>query len=175
MPAPNTTTSHAETHRALDTIIIGAGPAGISAARTLSSLAPNASVVLLEARGRIGGRTLTSTALGVPVDLGASWIHHYGSANPVVPLAQRVLSERLGVATRTVDEDSKEAHDGVKSLGAEAWEKEGVPVLTTACYCGLVDAVDEDGKAMRVPSPFPGLGGGEGRFVPLRPRRPAHP
>ena len=141
-----------------DCIIIGAGPAGISTARSLTSHTPPPTYLILEARPRIGGRTLTSTSLGTPVDLGASWIHHYCFANPVVPLAKEVIARRLGM--KEGEGERFKAGEG----GGAMWEEGGVPDLTTALYCGMVDGVEE-GKAVRVPSPFPGLGGGEGRFI----------
>jgi monoamine oxidase len=58
----------------LDVAIIGAGAAGIAAARRIA--AANRRFVLLEASDRIGGRCVTDTAtFGVPFDLGAHWIH----------------------------------------------------------------------------------------------------
>ncbi len=66
-----------------DVVIVGAGSAGISAARHL--LASGLSVIVLEARGRIGGRTVTRTFRGHPVDLGAHWLHA-GPINPLVKL-----------------------------------------------------------------------------------------
>lgn len=56
-----------------DVVIVGAGAAGIAAARTLA--ASGREVVVLEARGRVGGRAHTVRELGAPVDLGASWLH----------------------------------------------------------------------------------------------------
>ncbi|XP_072962799.1 lysine-specific histone demethylase 1 homolog 3 [Typha angustifolia] len=54
-------------------IIVGAGPAGLTAGRHL--LRQGFSVTVLEARDRIGGRVCTDrTSLSVPVDLGASII-----------------------------------------------------------------------------------------------------
>jgi monoamine oxidase len=56
-------------------LILGAGAAGLSAARVLSEAGRR--VVILEARRRIGGRILTlrDPAHGVPVELGAEFIH----------------------------------------------------------------------------------------------------
>lgn len=57
-----------------DVIVIGAGMAGIACARELRQVGYQ--VIVLEARERIGGRILTDrTQFGVPVDLGAAWIH----------------------------------------------------------------------------------------------------
>ncbi|KAF4348868.1 hypothetical protein G4B88_027481 [Cannabis sativa] len=54
-------------------IVIGAGPAGLTAARHLHR--QGFSVIVLEARSRIGGRVYTDrSSLSVPVDLGASII-----------------------------------------------------------------------------------------------------
>lgn len=67
-----------------DVIVVGAGIAGLAAARALAL--GGRSVVVLEARDRIGGRTWTDDELGVPVDLGASWIHGI-DGNPLWSLA----------------------------------------------------------------------------------------
>ena len=55
--------------------MIGAGAAGLSAARTLAQA--GASVQVLEARGRVGGRCWTRRMAGldIPVELGAEFIH----------------------------------------------------------------------------------------------------
>lgn len=67
-------------------IVIGAGVAGLSAARDLA--AAGASVIVLEARDRIGGRVHTDTSWGLPVEMGAAWVHAL-KGNPVVPLTQQ--------------------------------------------------------------------------------------
>jgi polyamine oxidase len=67
-------------------LIIGAGMAGIAAARTLHDA--GCRVTVLEARERIGGRTHTDSSLGVDIDLGAAWIHG-PTANPLVALARQ--------------------------------------------------------------------------------------
>jgi monoamine oxidase len=53
----------------------------------LPSLPAGRSYLILESRSRLGGRVLTSDALGSPIDLGASWLHHFGPSNPVTHLA----------------------------------------------------------------------------------------
>ncbi|WP_339671458.1 NAD(P)/FAD-dependent oxidoreductase [Dasania marina] len=58
-----------------DVIVIGAGFAGVTAARELKRFGYN--VVVLEARDRIGGRVWTSELEGHKVELGATWIHWY--------------------------------------------------------------------------------------------------
>lgn len=57
----------------VDTIVIGAGVAGLTAARLLTDAGHP--VVVLEARERIGGRVWTDRSDGLVTDLGASWIH----------------------------------------------------------------------------------------------------
>lgn len=56
-----------------DTIVVGAGVAGLTAARLLSR--NGRTVVVLEARDRVGGRVHTDRTGGVSTDLGASWVH----------------------------------------------------------------------------------------------------
>lgn len=54
-----------------DAIIIGAGPAGIAAARTCRDAGLN--FIVLEARDRTGGRAYTGEIAGQRIDLGAHW------------------------------------------------------------------------------------------------------
>lgn len=65
-------------------IVIGAGAAGLSAARVLQD--QGCEVVILEGRDRVGGRTNTITVGDALVDEGANWIHN-GPANPLYQLA----------------------------------------------------------------------------------------
>ncbi|SDN73946.1 Monoamine oxidase [Cryobacterium flavum] len=69
----------------LDTIVVGAGVAGLTAARLLAKA--GRSVVVLEARDRVGGRVYTDRTDGLVADLGASWIHGV-TDNPVAAAAE---------------------------------------------------------------------------------------
>lgn len=69
-----------------DVAILGAGAAGIGGGRRL--IEHGLSVVVLEARERIGGRAVTvPTALGLPVDLGCEWLHS-ADRNPWTAIAR---------------------------------------------------------------------------------------
>ena len=74
----------------VDVAVVGAGLAGLSAASLLA--AGGASVVVLEARDRVGGRTWTLPVGSARFDLGAQWIG---------PGQERLaaLARRLGVET----------------------------------------------------------------------------
>ncbi|VEF49017.1 amine oxidase [Bacillus freudenreichii] len=58
-----------------DAIIIGAGFAGLAAARELEMLGRR--VLILEARDRAGGRTWTDSRLGCDLELGGTYVHWY--------------------------------------------------------------------------------------------------
>jgi monoamine oxidase len=72
--------------READIVVIGAGAAGIAAARRV--LAANRRVIVVEAAGQIGGRCLTDiTSFDVPFDRGARWMHN-PDTNPMIRLAR---------------------------------------------------------------------------------------
>ena len=72
--------------READIVVIGAGAAGIAAARRI--LAANRRVIVVEATGQVGGRCLTDTAtFGAPFDRGARWMYN-PDTSPMVKLAR---------------------------------------------------------------------------------------
>jgi monoamine oxidase len=72
----------------IEAVVVGAGAAGIAAARRLA--ASKTRVVLVEAANAAGGRCVTDTAtFDVPYDRGAHWIYA-SDINPVAKLAAQV-------------------------------------------------------------------------------------
>jgi polyamine oxidase len=94
--------------RHADVVVLGAGMAGISCAVELRKL--GYSVIVLEARDRIGGRTWTDHSLGVPLDMGAAWIHGV-RGNPLTPLVADA-----GIKTFASDWDSTQLYSGQRAL-----------------------------------------------------------
>ncbi|CAN5769045.1 FAD-dependent oxidoreductase [soil metagenome] len=63
-PAPGDT--------AVDAVVVGAGLAGLTAARELETA--GASVMVIEAQDRVGGRTMARRVAGTTVEMGGQWI-----------------------------------------------------------------------------------------------------
>ena len=70
-----TRNSHDQTADSREVLILGAGVAGLAAARTIAKA--GFSVTVLEARDRTGGRihTIRDSKLPIPIELGAEFIH----------------------------------------------------------------------------------------------------
>jgi monoamine oxidase len=71
----------------VDVAVIGAGAAGLAAAKALRKA--GRSFLVLEARGRIGGRAFTDASLGAPFDAGAQYIH-WADRNPWKKIAEKL-------------------------------------------------------------------------------------
>lgn len=101
-------------------LVIGAGLAGLAAARRLQAAGHD--VTVLEARDRIGGRIWTSQHWPeLPIDLGASWIHGV-RGNPITALADQIQAERLRTEyDRSVlfDTDGREV-EGARAAAMDA-------------------------------------------------------
>ena len=108
---------------AAEVIVIGAGAAGIGAARRLRSAGID--VTILEADSRPGGRCITDTvSLGQPFDRGGSWIHS-AAVNPLAPLAQEygfTIIEDQPKAVRAVAIGDRRLDTGARDAYALAME-----------------------------------------------------
>jgi monoamine oxidase len=97
----------------VDVAVVGAGAAGLAAAKHLRGV--GRSVIVVEARNRIGGRAYTDSTLGLPFDAGAQYIH-WAERNP-----WKRIADELGVP---LQEDASGAPplvyaDGVRVAAAE--------------------------------------------------------
>lgn len=95
------------TATAPEVLVIGAGGAGLTAAKEL--MKAGVSALVLEARDRIGGRAFTDTSLGVPWDRGCSWLHS-PDVNPWVNYARRNDFELVP------DISARHTYDGARRL-----------------------------------------------------------
>ena len=145
-----TATSFAIVRRALaadvDVIVVGAGAAGLAAAKLL--LRNGHSTQVVEARSRIGGRAFTDASLGVPFDAGAHYIH-WAERNPwkgiAADLGVRLDEERLGSPIRFFKRD-KPMPDGERAAHRQAYREVDLLVEAT----GQIDQSFSD--AVREPA-----------------------
>ena len=92
-----------------DVIVVGAGTAGLSAAKRLTEA--GLETLVLEAGDHVGGRCVTdASAFSVPFDRGASWLH----SAPINPLAR--LAEERGETLHKTPWRWAWAHDRGRSL-----------------------------------------------------------
>lgn len=107
-----------------DTVIVGAGVAGLTAARLLR--AAGRRVVVLEARDRIGGRTWTDRTSGFSVDRGASWIHGI-EGNPFTEVVAAFGMPTIEFTVGSFQAGGRpianydEAHRELDAAATEAW------------------------------------------------------
>jgi monoamine oxidase len=83
--------------RAADIVVIGAGAAGIAAARRV--IAANRKVIVVEAASGVGGRCITDVStFEVPFDRGARWMHN-PDTGPMFKLARAAGLEIVTLAS----------------------------------------------------------------------------
>ena len=102
---------------AADVIVIGAGAAGLAAAGELAGAGKT--VLLLEARDRVGGRIWTrrEAGLATPVELGAEFIHgHAALTHALLARAAVATIESTGSRWTLRDGELKPADDWFSSL-----------------------------------------------------------
>jgi monoamine oxidase len=106
-----------------DVVVIGAGAAGLEAARALSR--KGVAVQILEARQRIGGRihTLTDALSPVPIELGAEFIH-----GKPPEIWKAVSAARLPVLE--VEGDGRFVQDGRVEPSGDDDEEDGDPLAS---------------------------------------------
>jgi monoamine oxidase len=99
-----------------DIAVIGAGAAGLAAARAL--VQSGFDVVVLEARDRIGGRiyTLRDPESHLPIELGAEFIH--GAAPEL-----NEITRQAQLTTVEIDGCRWQANEGIFRRADELWEK----------------------------------------------------
>lgn len=135
-----------------DVVIVGAGLAGLAAAR---ALADRRDVVVLEARDRVGGRTVGHTfANGVTVEMGGQWI------GPTHAEMLRLVDE-LGLETfPTYDEgDGLTVLDGAR----HRWDGAslGLPALSEAEIERLYGLIDGLAESVPLDAPWGAPGAAE--------------
>ena len=142
----------------LDAAVVGAGYAGLAAARKLTE--EGCSTVVLEARDRVGGRTHTVEEAGAKVDLGGQWLgpgqdHVYGVAaeTGVATFAQWTAGEDVvleeGQPRRVQGEEAYDADDLAEystAVAALDQEAAGIPLDRpwSASQAGSFDAMTLD-------------------------------
>jgi monoamine oxidase len=128
-----------------DVCIVGAGLAGLTAARRLSQA--GRSVVVLEARDRVGGRVWTKTSRdGVPVDMGGCFVgpHHD---------RMLALAKEMGVTTFKTFVDG----DNVLATGGKVRRYRGdIPRISPVALLSAAQAITRmNAMAKKVPVDAP--------------------
>lgn len=128
-----------EDDRRFDTIVIGAGVAGLTAARLLARAGQR--VVVLEARDRIGGRLHSVRADGSVTDLGASWIHGVDE-NPLADLVRAFGLRTVEFTVGSYQPDGRPiAYYGPEGQRLDPFESQAFAADVHACDDALAGAV----------------------------------
>ena len=128
--------------------VIGAGIAGIAAARKVYEDG-RFNVKILEASDRIGGRIFSTVVDGVPVELGATYIH--GTVNNVI----YDLSKQYGLVAGTSDlEDDDDDDDTIDLLSSSAVLSNGETVpneIVIKCWGKFSELLEDMDTSVNAP------------------------
>lgn len=105
-------------------VVVGAGFAGLAAARNLKQ--QGCDVLVLEGRDRVGGRSLTGSVAGLPVDMGASFV------GPTQDAVLALAAELQVMTTPTY-------HDGKNLIHWRGWARSYRGSIPSLSLTGLLD------------------------------------
>ena len=134
----------------ISVIVVGAGLAGLAAAKRLIDL--GAEVTVLEAKSRCGGRLYTDYSLGEPFEVGAGWIHGSSHENPI-----KRLADTVGVETFVTDDENFLVFDqqGYALRDAELTETNGKWEKILSVIDGELELADSRSLAEAIEEEFP--------------------
>ncbi|ATQ43825.1 flavin monoamine oxidase family protein [Caulobacter mirabilis] len=138
--------------RTVDVVIVGAGFAGLTAARQLR--AAGRSVVVLEADDRVGGRTKAGTVAGETVDLGGQWVG---------PAQTRLLAlaKEFGVATYPQYDKGQNLIDIAGHRAAYEGETPALDPAAMGEFAEVIGKIETLSAATSMPRPWEGAAAAE--------------
>jgi monoamine oxidase len=108
----------------VDVVVVGAGFAGLSAARELTRQGHN--VLVFEGRDRVGGRSFTGSVAGLPADLGGTFVG---------PTQDAVLALAAELQVPTIPTH----HDGKNVIHWRGWARPYHGTIPKLSLTGLID------------------------------------